>query len=267
MTTESAFTLPNGYWANGVPYRQAHVRALTGEDHLYLAEACGNLLPATWTTEALLRCVTLLGADRPDREAIRQLTAGDREALLLNLRRVTCGDRLPCLLTCPSCGNKLDLELNAAELLVPPASDPRSQHELRGVVFRLPTGADQEAVAALARTDVVAAASLLLRRCVEGDCDGLEDELQRGMAELDAQAEIALDVNCGVCGASFRVIFDTAGYLMQELKAGLRELYREIHLLAFHYHWSLTEILRMNLGTRRRFLQLLESELARGASS
>src|SRR5690242_20539020 len=123
MITESAFMLPNGYWADGVPWRQAHVRALTGEDHLYLAEECRNLLPASWATEALLRCVTRLGPGRPDREAIRQLTAGDREALLLNLRRITRGDRLPCVLTCPSCGEKLDLDLNATELLVPPATD------------------------------------------------------------------------------------------------------------------------------------------------
>jgi hypothetical protein len=86
------------------------------------------------------------------------------------------------------------------------------------------------------------------------------------MAELDPQAEITLHLACPVCGAAFSAIFDTASYLIQELEAGVRHFYHEVHLLAYHYHWSATEILGMSIGKRRKFLRLLEEELTLGAA-
>jgi len=46
----------------------------------------------------------------------------------------------------------------------------------------------------------------------------------------------------------------------------MHHLYREVHLLAYHYHWSATEILRMSAEKRRKFLRLLEEELMQGAA-
>jgi hypothetical protein len=81
------------------------------------------------------------------------------------------------------------------------------------------------------------------------------------MAALDPQAEITLTLVCPACGAAFSTNFDTASYFIQELKAGMRSLYREVHSLAYHYHWSPTEILGMSAEMRRKFLVLLEEEL------
>ena len=89
----------------------------------------------------------------------------------------------------------------------------------------------------------------------------LIEQLSACMAELDGQAEITLEVTCTACDGTFKVIFDSAGYFIQELEAGMRSLYHEVHLLAFHYHWSATEILGMSARKRRRFLQLLQDEL------
>lgn len=289
MANPIATIIPSGYRANGGHWREAHVRALTGEHHLFLTEECGGLLPAQWVTEALTRCVTRLGSDEPvSREAIRSLTVGDREALLLHLRRLTSGDRLRCLLTCPApeCQEKLEVDADVADLLLPSYGEIVQEHELTlrqedgassVVRFRLPTGADQEAAAVVARTDVAAAADLLLRRCVwsatsaDGNPvdelpDSLGEYLSDRMAELDPQAEITLRLTCPVCDAAFSVIFDTASYLIQELEAGMRHLYREVHLLAYHYHWSAAEILGMSIGKRQQFLRLLEEELTQGAA-
>ena len=253
-----------------------------------LTEECGGLLPAQWVTEALTRCVTRLGPNEPvTREAIRFLTVGDREALLLHLRRLTSGNRLRCLLACPSpeCKEKLEVDPEVADLLLPPYAEAVQEHALtirdEGAVssvvcFRLPTGFDQEAAAVIARTDVASGADFLLRRCVQSATlfDGrpvnefspaLVAQLADRMAELDPQAEITLHLTCPVCGAAFSEIFDTANYLMQELYDGMRRLYREVHLLAYHYHWSATEILGMSAARRRQFLRLLEEELAQGA--
>jgi hypothetical protein len=287
MTNLVATTIPGGYCANGRHWREVHMRPLTGADHLFLTEECEGLLPAQWVTEALTRCITRLGPHEPvTREAVRSLTVGDREALLLHLRRLTSGNRLRCLLTCPApeCQEKLEVDVDVADLLLPPYGETVHEHELtvrQGdevstvVRFRLPTGADQEAAAMVAHTDVAAAAALLLRQCVRSATsadgnpvdtlsDALAEQLPGRMAELDAQAEITLHLTCPVCSAAFSTIFDTASYLMQELKAGMHHLYREVHLLAYHYHWSATEILGMSAEKRRRFLRLLEEELMQG---
>lgn len=286
MANSVVTTLPGGYLGNGAHSREAHLRPLTGEDHLFLTEECRGLLPAQWVTEALTRYVTALGPNKPaNREAIRSLTVGDREALLLHLRRLTWGGRLQCLLSCPSpeCKEKLEVDADIADLLVPPYGETVQEHELTvrqedGVAtvirFRLPTGADQEAAAVVARSDDVAgAADLLLLRCVksvttdgasvEQLSDPLADQLSDRMAELDPQAEITLHLACPVCGTAFSTIFDTASYLIQEFEADVRHLYREVHLLAYHYHWSAAEILGMSTEKRRKFLRLLEEELTR----
>lgn len=286
MTRAVVATLPGGSWVNDTCRRDAEIRELTGEDEIFLMEEVASLSLARWTTEVLTQCLTRLGRGEPvTRETVRALTAGDREALLLHLRRLTMGDRLQGLLSCPApaCGQRLDFEVKVSELLVEPGGERAAHHELvvqqggtRYVVrFRLPCGADQEAAAALARTDPAAAAELLLRRCVES-LDGeqacppelpawLIDTVSARMAELDAQAELTLNIRCSLCGGTFAVVFDAASFLFQELLAGMRDLYREVHLLAYHYHWSPSEILALSPRRRRRYLRLLEEQLEQGA--
>jgi hypothetical protein len=194
------------------------------------------------------------------------------------------------MLNCPNpeCGEKLDVDLAVSNLLLPSYPHTESWHETvvkeknaaYRIRFRLPTGGDQEAVAALAHHDVQEAARLLLDRCVDhvtAEDDGgdpIEDwppvviqRLPAMMAELDPQAELLLDLTCPACGHTFSAIFDTAAYFFQEIRSRGRDLYREVHLLAFHYHWSEGEILAMTGRKRRIYLNLLaESIEQRGMS-
>ncbi|HKE56238.1 MAG TPA: hypothetical protein VKB46_06045 [Pyrinomonadaceae bacterium] len=282
MTRQVVTTLPNGYWEGGAFWREAHLRELTGSDHVFLIEECNALLPAHWATELLTRCVTRLGPKEATRDSVRSLTVGDREALLLHLRRLTLGDRLACVISCPECHEKLDLDIDVGDMLQPPKLAAVQEHELTVepengeatvVRFRLPEGIDQEEVATVALTDIQAAADLLLRRCVlsvtsNGELtaelpDSLGERLAARMSELDSQAEINVLASCEACGVSFNFVFDAASFLFQELKAEFQGLYREIHLLAFHYHWSPADILNLSTRERRRFLKLLDRELNR----
>ncbi len=269
----------------GACHREAELRELTGEEESYLVEPGAPWLPAQWATEVLARCLVSLGEKTPvTRDAVRSLTVGDREALLLQLRRISTGDPLQCILTCPSpdCRRKMDLELKVSDLLVPPCSEAMQTYETTvedagqayWVRFRVPTGSDQEAAAALARSDLGGAEELLLRRCVElvTGVDGagvdsfpaaIREQLPARMAELDSQAELTLRLTCPVCYCPFAAIFDAISYVFEEMRARVSHLYREVHLLAYHYHWSLSEILGMHMRTRRRYLQLLEDDLAK----
>jgi len=82
------------------------------------------------------------------------------------------------------------------------------------------------------------------------------------MAELDPQAELLLNLSCPVCGHAFSTVFDTATFLFQELARRAGNLYREVHLLAFHYHWSEAEIMGMTAAKRHRYLDLLVDALS-----
>lgn len=284
MSRTATVLLPGGLWADGVCHREASLRPLNGEDEAFLLDSGDLLLPAERTTALLARCLTRLGdldrAAQPSETLARALTVGDREALLLHLRRLTIGERLPCVLHCPApgCGQPMDLDLRVADLLLPPYAEVQPEHEaILGddgaavrVRFCLPTGADQEAAARLAVTGPEAAADLLLRRCLlspdaEADLpDVVRRELPGLLARLDPQAELLLNLACPVCGQTFTALFDAAAYLFQEVSGRAAHLYREVHLLAFYYHWSEAEILGLTAVKRQRYLDLLAEALAEG---
>jgi hypothetical protein len=258
----------------------AAIRAVTGREEELLAESLGESTAVT-VTAILARCVLSLGNVATSADAVRQLSVGDREALLLHLRRATLGDQIDCVAMCPDpgCGERLDLTLSVGSLLVEPVADAAAWYEETfataggeaAVRFRVPTGADQEAIADIASTDAVAAARELLARCVAsapgsgGDSmelpDDVADAVAVRMAELDPQAEIRLRFDCAACGRPVDVLFDTASFFFAEIGATAERLYDEIHAIAWHYHWSEDAILDLPRNRRRRYLDLISASL------
>ncbi|MGH7620647.1 MAG: hypothetical protein ACREPM_25830 [Gemmatimonadaceae bacterium] len=47
---------------------------------------------------------------------------------------------------------------------------------------------------------------------------------------------------------------------------GPDRLIEEVHVLALHYHWSESDILRLTRAKRQRYLALLERALSRDAA-
>jgi len=246
------------------------------------------LLPAERITFLLTRCLANLGPKTPvEPDDVRSLTVGDRDALLLHLRCLTFGNKIQAVLSCPhpSCSRKMDLELPIGDLLVPPSQNAKELYEAElrengtnfKLKFRLPTGADQEVIARLACRDSDAASELLVQRCViELTKNGrrmrnkaalppiLVESLSKRMVELDPQAEILLDLACPTCDHRFSAYFDIGDYFFRELLTHSQQLYREIHLLALHYHWSEGDILNMARSKRLRYLGLLSDALKGG---
>jgi hypothetical protein len=281
-------TLPHGLWLDQSRYQEAELRAATGSDEAFLIEAGARLLSAQRTTVLLARCLERIGpVERVTEEMVRSLTVGDRERLLLELQRLTFGERMQGVLTCPNpqCGERMDLELNVGDLIVRTYSEAKTFYELEievgdkayRVRFRLPSGDDQEAIAELARVEPSEAVRALMQRCVDrvtsagGDeidewPAGLSAELSERMSERDPQAELSLTATCPACGHDFESILDTASYFIEELMRKSRLLFQEVHWLAFYYHWSEAEIMNMSVGRRSRYLDLLSDALSERAS-
>jgi len=262
--------------------RRLWLRPWSGEDVAALGEGSGaEALLAERTSELLGRCLSLDGGATAAGAAVaRSLTVGDREALLLHLHRLTRGERLDLVAACPRCGERLELELRVADLLLPTAiaceAEPRIElpgaSDAVAVRVRLPTGEDQERAARRAAADAeTAAARDLLRACVleVAGADAvdarpasaltrdLEEALAERLGELDPQAEIRLAASCPHCRADIELGFDAGELVHTEIDGAYERLFREVHSLALHYHWSEREILAMTARRRRRYLELL----------
>ena len=275
-------TLPLGVMEGGERHLTALLRPLSGREEELLATLPVEMSVAERVTAVLARCLERLGRAEADTDRVRRLAVGDREALLLHLRRLTMGDRIDCVARCSqdACGEPIDLSFRARELLLAPYENVMEWRQESvsvgdgsvSVRFRLPTGADQEAVAWLARADAASAARQLLARCVEpvdGDDDPLELLAEEGvaalssrMAELDPQAELWLRTDCPACGSEVVSLLDAAAFLFAETAAASQQLYEEVHALAWHYHWAEGDILDLTATRRRRYLDLIASSLA-----
>lgn len=259
--------LPGGLVLDGNRcLRKAALRPLSGREEEWLAES-RNLPNAAKVTRLLNSCLVSLDDSPVTGETVRSLLVGDREYLILRLREVTLGDEVNAVLHCPACTQPMDVNFRISETPVDERRQTAAVYSLtlgnRGVHFKLPSGGDQEAVLAL---ETVAAVNELLRRCVldDGGRQLSDDEQATVIAEMERLAprvELELDAVCPECGHAFVAPFDTTAFFFEEMRASRDQLLREVHAIAFYYHWSENDILSLGRSRRRMYLELLTEAL------
>lgn len=273
---EASVTLPGGLLIDGgSPLRNAVIRPPTGREEEWL-EAQRGTGPAT-VTALIEACLVDLEGATVNRDLARRLLAGDRDYLVLELRRMSLGDEVQAVVSCPHCDEKLDVDFRISDVPVKVRPATSETYDIvvghgratrRRIRFRLPTGADQEAMAEAVGPDPV---DLLLRRCVVevdpesiGDAD--REAVAEAMGEHAPEIDLELDLTCPACETAFIVPFDTTGFFLSELRRTGRQMLRQVHLLALHYHWTEADILSLPSVRRRRYLAMLgESVLPVGA--
>jgi len=272
---EGVFVLPGGYVdAAGGVHREVELRPLTGCEEEYLASLAEETSSGKAITQLLARCLRRVGGvTAVDASITRGMLVGDREYLMVKLRQMTSGDKMRAILRCPSeaCGKNMEVPLSLAELPVEerPVKAGAFTVELSGlgpVEFRLPTGGDQEALAPVA--DEPGSVGELLRRCVlrMPDSATLADAgplVEERIEQLAPRMELEIEAVCPECGNAFSAPLDLAGFVLSELMSNLGNLRREVHFLAWHYHWPEGEILAMTRRKRRQYIELVEDELER----
>jgi hypothetical protein len=275
VSATRAITLPHGLLEGGHRRSTAVLRHVTGADEADLA-ATRDRSRAEQVTGLLARCVVHVDGIEVDDEVVRRLTVGDREALLWHLRAGVFGDGLACIVDCPACGERMDIDLLVSDVLVPPYDDVHDRHtvsfdvdgEQAEVDVRLVTGEDQEEAARKGGGE--AGVEELLARCVldvrtsssfERSSPSLADALSDTLAELDPQAEVTIDAACPSCGHPLTALVDGAAILFAELTKSDDRLLREVDAIARAYHWSEDAILSLDVQRRRRYLDLLAEEV------
>jgi hypothetical protein len=274
---ECRFPLPGG-WLNADGstecrrYHSAVLRTLTGYEEAWLAQH-RDVPNAIKTTRLLTACVLNLDDDEPPPDMARRMLVGDRDYLMLQLRRLTFGDRILAIVDCPACEARMNADFNASAIAIEAGAAHEASYEIeipesagnvdRAIRFRLPTGADQEAVLGL---DVEAGADKLLERCfLTGVAEPLAMEQKAqvitAMEERAPRIDLELELVCPECSHAFATPFDTTAFFLDELRATTGQLFREIHFLAFYYHWKEREILSLARDRRRAYLSFLSDTL------
>ncbi|MGW4891772.1 hypothetical protein ACWEQL_05835 [Kitasatospora sp. NPDC004240] len=279
------------------PAKTATIRVLTGADEAALGAAlAGGPAGEHWVTRVLATVVEDLGGSRPEPAELRALSVGDRNALLLGAVAGTYGALVEWVLDCPSCGERLDAGVDLAELVADAGAGEGAALGAAAPVagFRLPNGADLEAVAELSPpgaagwapqpggetgvdTETAAATDadpadatttadpaewarrLLLDRCVtawrELD-EGTLAAIESAMAAADPLADIELLLGCAACGTAVPAVLDPAAELAARLSP-YRLLMADVHALALAYGWTEPEVLALPAPRRAGYLTLV----------
>lgn len=254
------------------------MNSLSAWDLLHIWEQGWAQLPAE-------RGLTLLAAACPDMpvDALAELSIGQRDARLLALRKRTFGPQLASLVTCPDCGERLELAVGVADLLVSDGTAGLAAHGLETgedgsatlslaaasyeVRFRLPNSLDLLAVAGCQDPD--AARQLLLERCLlrvrqngdEADPAQLPAEVVAAtverMAQADPQADVQLDLSCPTCDHRWQAAFDIVSFFWNEIDTWAQRTLRQVHVLASAYGWREADILAMSPWRRQLYLEMI----------
>jgi hypothetical protein len=244
------------------------MRALSASDLLMVWERAAHDGP-------LQQALSLLAAAYPEREmgALAELSIGERDALLLRLRKATFGPTLTGIADCPSCRERIEVALDAAELeMQSAASSPMSTSgaavEAEDYVLQLRPPNSHDVIAA-SRLEMPSAREMVLRRCIlsaqRGGAPVEPDEVpaavlaiaEQRLAERDPQADVRLRLVCPACEHDTTMIFDIASFLWHEIDAWACRILREVHTLASAYGWTEDAILGLTPFRRRCYLELV----------
>lgn len=277
----ASVSIPRGILVDGSWMHKVELRELNGYDEQLLANM--SEYPSLFRmTRLFCQIITRFGnGDSPITNSqiekyVRTLSVGDRIALALQIRRLTFGDRLDSVLSCPNCSEVMSLDFKISQLLQPIISEPALDYEMdfEGISIRVRpvTGEDLESL--LHEEDKAATAlqmeQELVRSCIVSSIPSLPEELKEDfvraigskLEELDPQSSLVLNLACPECKHSLQISFNPEDFLLQELAARSGQLESEVHWLAFNYHWDEKTILSLSIRMRKRYVDLVNNALA-----
>jgi hypothetical protein len=239
---------------------EVHLRLPSGADDLLLLE-----------THASDPALAVMLVERLDQSGGRigwtALPVPDLEAAMLLLRQKAIGDLVRADMRC-SCRARIDIGFRIGEYLshsvprmpryVEPTADS-GWFTLSGteVVFRIPTVADQIAVAGSRRPDFE-----LERQCIRPATvsRALIRKTQQALEAIAPSLSRSLQGACPECNAKLNVYFDVYGFVLRELSGRAQSLYEDVHLIAQRYHWPESRILALPRTRRRQYAEMIRDE-------
>lgn len=244
------FELPIGVRdIEGRLHRSGSLRKMTGRDEAILADPQNQRNGGKLVSELLASCVVQLG-ELPSlgTAVMADMYSADRNYLLLKLRSATFGPALNASYKCPACGHNHEVSEDLEELPVQRLAEDESAGDIRieledgyidnqgqlhtALVMRLPTGADESAVAPQMRKNASLGKNALLARCMKslGDVpaqrlNALGPKLLADLTMTDRRlidkalnsaapgVDLIRALECPACGHEFKSSLDMSHFL------------------------------------------------------
>jgi len=213
----------------------------------------------------LAEALETIAGESVDIEKVKSLCVGDRQFLMQKLAAYI--DDSPVWLTarCNECSELFDFSIRYSELPVKPAGKNFPEVILdthQGQIkVRVPNGRDQEMIADI--SDDEQALQKLLGNLIkplseagasfEYTAEAIED-IEKAVEDMSPEIATEVRAECPECQTQSKIALNTErGFGSQ-----LNDLYKEIHELAMHYHWSEQEILSLSRKRRLTYLGLID---------
>jgi len=260
-----ANVLPGGLFINSELRRNYRFKPLTGkiereiqdsgEKSASLAEQVSEILTGTLDTLA----------DKPaDRSVVDALCTGDRQYLILKLHGMINPDPSWVTCRCTVCNEKMQFLLDYHQLPVKEAGDryPQTEIELNDTVYvlRVPNGEDEISLSYQSTNKESLKLSVVKQLLISLDGNDnaeLNDDdikcLDEILDDMSPQVTPYMQVVCPYCESCQKISIDHYDWI-----TGFKELDREIHTLASHYHWSENDILSLSRTRRKRYLSMID---------
>ncbi|MFZ1987210.1 MAG: hypothetical protein WAU91_22560 [Desulfatitalea sp.] len=247
--SEFEVRLPIGYAdPSGRVIRQAVLRKMRGHEEALPYDA--DLVAGRLVTELIASCLVRLGDLAPvTADLVRRLYSADRNYLLLELRRVTLGDRLQASYACPRCRAAVAVREDLSALPVSWLEEGQALEDIHlelhdgyvdrqgerhtRLVLTLPTGADEEFVLPMVLKDPLKAQDALLLRCIKQfgvlSTNALEAygvkilrdltlgdrlRLQACFNSMTPGVDFLRRVACGACATEFEGVLDVSSFFV-----------------------------------------------------
>ena len=210
------------------------------------------------------RIFLLLTAGYPElsAEQIGQLTLGEKEVYLLQLREQLFGVKLECVVDCPHCGELLEFGFSAADIGAADYRPSRNATQVaHGLTVRPLTLNDLRMAGGEGRALLGHAISLDNQVEKPPIVDSIRpeavDQVSASLLAIDPLMNIHLDLNCSGCGEHWSAPFETISYLWAEIERWGEHMLQTIHLMADAYGWSEQDVLAMSAWRRQRYVEMI----------
>jgi hypothetical protein len=205
---------------------------------------------------------------------VAELSTGQIDRALLELRRRVIGPTQDATANCPACAERVEFSF-PLEMVLNAQSDAAADNQNHRVhagayacEFRLIRPDDLEAAAATG--SVARAKECLVTRCVTRvSVDGVEQalplalpadviaRLAEALGEADPLADLRFDLRCPACDHRWSARFDALNCLWQEIESFGWRMLEHVHVLASAYGWSERDILELAPARRAFYLSCL----------
>jgi len=254
--------LPGGLWQETERRRDYRFKPVDGTLEMALSEAASEAdSTASAVTAALSEALSEVAGGPASPDRLRQLCVADRQFLMRQLALRLDAPSAWLSARCRHCDQSFDFHVDFAELPTQSAGEafPRVELEVDGTAwqFRLPNGADQEALAE--QPDIKALLSrCLLQPAIKDAIDDLGDSeleaIDQAMDDASPAVVTEVQADCPHCGKDNRVALNPYSALNRTED----RLLAEIHQLAMHYHWSERDILMLPRARRNAYLRMID---------